>query len=333
MLRPGIIASWDVATPRKKNEFMPTTVENLLENPLLGLEIAVGSAGLQRPVATPELNRPCLELTGYFEAFRRERIQVFGKGEVTYIALHEPDPFLQEYVARILSGEVPCAIVTNGRTPPRLIVERAEQVAIPVLTCHHSTTKLYKRLWEHLDKEFAPETSVHGELMDIHDIGVLMLGEAAAGKSECALELIRRGFHLIADDMVTIQCHNDSQLVGRASDVLPYHMEARGIGIVDIRLMFGVAAVRPDKRISLAITLMDWKEVAETDRTGLDETTMEILGVAIPHVVIPVSPGRNVGTLVEVAALNQKLKSLGINTAQLMHEQLQERMKNGSDTE
>ena len=278
---------------------------------------------------TAELNRPCLELTGYFEAFRGERIQVFGKGEVTYIAVHEPDPALQEYVARILSGDVPCAIVTNGREPPRLLSERAEQVGIPVLTCRYSTTKLYKRLWEHLEKEFAPETSMHGELMDVHDIGVLMLGEPAAGKSECALELIRRGFHLIADDMVTIKCLNDTQLVGRASEILPYHMEARGIGIVDIRLLFGVAAIRPDKRIGLAITLMDWKDAMDMDRTGLDETSMEILGVPIPHVVIPVRPGRNVGTLVEVAVLNQKLKGMGINTAQLMQEQLQERMKSG----
>ena len=308
---------------------MPTTVENLLKDPLLGLEIAAGSSGLKRSVTTTELNRPSLELTGYFEAFRGERIQVFGKGEVTYIAVHEPNPALWEYVASILSGDVPCAIVTNGREPPRLLSERAEQAAIPVLTCRHSTTKLYKRLWEHLDREFAPQTCMHGELMDVHDIGVLMLGEAAAGKSECALELIRRGFHLIADDMVTIKCLNDSQLVGQASEVLPYHMEARGIGIVDIRLLFGVAAVRPDKRISLVITLMDWKEVPETDRTGLDESSMEILGVSIPHVIIPVRPGRNVGTLVEVAALNQKLKGLGINTAQLMQEQLQERMKNG----
>jgi HPr kinase/phosphorylase len=312
--------------------FMSTTVENLLEDSLLGLDLVTGSAGLGRPVLTAELNRPCLELTGYFEEFRGERVQVFGKGEVTYIAVHESDPDLGDHVARILSGDVPCAIVTNGRKPPPLLFGEAEKAEIPILTCCHSTTKLYKRLWEHLDREFAPQTSVHGELMDIHDIGVLMLGDSSVGKSECALELIRRGFHLIADDMVTVKCLNDSQLVGQATEVLPFHMEARGLGIIDIRLLFGVAAVRPDTRIGLAITLMDWEEVAEMDRTGLNETTMEILGIAIPHVTIPIRPGRNVGTLVEVAALNQKLKNLGVNTALLMQEQLQERLERDGST-
>jgi HPr kinase/phosphorylase len=310
---------------------MSTTVENLLQDPFLGLDLAIGKAGLGRRVLTAELNRPCLELTGYFDAFRRERVQVFGKGEITYIAVHESDPDLHGHVARILSGNVPCAIVTNGREPPRLLLERAEDIDIPVLTCSHSTTKLYKRLWEHLDKEFAPRTSVHGELMDVHDVGVLMLGDSSIGKSECALELIQRGFHLIADDMVTIKCLNDSQLVGQATQVLPYHMEARGIGIIDIHLLFGVAAVRPDKRISLAISLMDWEQVEEIDRTGLKETQMEILGVTIPHVTIPVSPGRNIGTLVEVAALNQKLKSLGINTAQRVQERLREEMTSSGE--
>ncbi|MEA3277523.1 MAG: HPr(Ser) kinase/phosphatase [Pseudomonadota bacterium] len=303
---------------------MSTTVENLLDDPLLGLSVAAGSRGLDRRILTPELNRPCLELTGYFDAFRSERIQVIGKGEVTYIEVHGSESGLRENVSRILYADVPCAIVTNGRLPPPSITRRADEVGIPVLTCPHSTTKLYKRLWEHLDAEFAPETAMHGVLMDIHDIGVLMLGDSAVGKSECALELIRRGFHLIADDMVTIKCLSDSVLIGRATELLPYHMEARGIGIIDIRLLFGVAAVRPDKRIGLAITLIEWDESAEYDRTGLSETTLSILDVAIPHVMIPVRPGRNVGTLVEVAALNHKLKSLGIHTARLMEQELLE---------
>jgi HPr kinase/phosphorylase len=162
-------------------------------------------------------------------------------------------------------------------------------------------------------------------LLDIHDMGVLLLGDSAVGKSECALELIRRGFHLIADDVVSIKCLSDSVLMGRATELLPYHMEARGIGIIDIRLLFGVASVRPDKRITLAITLADWDKSRDYDRTGLNEDHIDILDVAVPHVTIPVRPGRNVGTLVEVAALNQKLKSLGVNTAQLMQAQILER--------
>jgi HPr kinase/phosphorylase len=305
---------------------MSTTVENLLGNPLLGLDVAAGRAGLWRAILTPELNRPALELTGYFEAFRDERVQVFGKGEITFIESHPLEPDLPHYIARILAGDVPCAIVTNGLSPMAVLKNRAEEAGIPVLTCPHSTTKLFKRLWEHLDAEFAPETSLHGVLMDIHDIGVLILGDSSVGKSECALELIRRGFHLIADDVVSIKCLNDTQLLGHATEMMPYHMEARGIGIIDIRLLFGVAAVRPDKRIGLVISIADWDQVTDMDRTGLDEATMEILGVAVPHVTIPVRPGRNVGTLVEVAALNQKLKSLGIHSAKLMAEQLMQRM-------
>ena len=305
---------------------MSTTVENLLSNPLLGLEVAAGSAGLCRRVLTSELNRPSLELTGYFDAFRAERIQVFGKGEVIFVEAHSSEPDLLDNLDRILAGDLPCVIVTNGSATPRMLLEVAEPRGIPVLSTPHNTTKLFKRLWEHLDAEFAPETTVHGVLMDIHDVGVLLLGDSAVGKSECALELIRRRFHLIADDMVTIKCLGDSQLVGRATEMLPYHMEARGIGIIDICRLFGAAAVRPDKRITLAITLVDWQEAQNVDRTGLDEERVSILDVAIHHMTIPVRPGRNVGTLVEVAALNHKLKHLGINTARLAEAELLARM-------
>jgi HPr kinase/phosphorylase len=301
-----------------------TTVENLLSAPQLGLKLAAGQPGVERAISTAELNRPALELTGFFDSFRPERIQVLGKGEITYIEAHEREPQLAAHLKRIFNERVPCAIVTNGRRPPRPVIERAEAAAIPVLTCPHSTTKLYKRLWEHLDSEFAPETSVHGVLMDIHDMGVLLLGDSAVGKSECALELIRRGFHLVADDVVRIKCMSDSNLVGRAAELLPYHMEARGLGIIDVSLLFGVAAVRPDKRITMAITLVDWDPEADYDRTGLDSETLNILDVAIPHVTIPVRPGRNVGTLVEVAALNQKLKGLGIHTAQMVENRLRQ---------
>lgn len=308
---------------------MSITVEDLLSDTTLGLTVVAGVKGLWRRVLTAELNRPCLELTGYFDAYRAERIQIMGQGEVAYIELHKHEPELSQHVARILDGDTPCTIVTNGRPPPQVVLERSELSEIPLLSCPHSTTKLYKRLWENLDSEFAPETTMHGVLMDIHDMGVLLLGDSAVGKSECALELIRRGFHLVADDVVKIKCHGDSQLEGRATEMLPYHMEARGLGIIDISMLFGVAAVRPFKRLTLAITLMDWDPSREFDRTGLASQAMNILDVEIPHVIIPVRPGRNVGTLVEVAALNQKLKSLGINTARLMEYRLHEEIARG----
>jgi HPr kinase/phosphorylase len=308
---------------------MEITVRKLLQDPMLGLRVGAGESGLDRPVTTAELNRPALELTGYFAAFRSERIQIFGNGEVAYIETNSRDAELCDNLARIVADDVPCAIVTNGHEPPVPMRDRANEAGIPVLTCPHSTTKLYKRLWENLESEFAPETTVHGVLMDLHDMGVLILGKSSVGKSECGLELIRRGFHLVADDVVTIQCLSDSVLIGRGSDLLPYHMEARGLGIIDVSRLFGVTAIRHEKRVSMAITLVDWDDGTEYDRTGLTEETMSILDVAIPHVTIPVRPGRSASTLVEIAALNQKLKSMGVHTARLMEERLAEKMAAG----
>jgi len=306
---------------------MTITVRKLLEDPLLGLSVESGQSGLERKVTTAELNRPSLELTGYFGAFRSERIQVFGNGEISYIEQHYGDKALQQNLERIFADSVPCAIVTNGRTPPLQITQLGNERGIPILSCPHNTTKHYKRLWESLDSEFAPETTMHGVFMDIQDMGVLILGESSVGKSECALELIRRGFHLVADDLVTIKCLSDSILIGRGSSLMPYHMEARGLGIIDISSLFGVAAIRKQKRITLVITLADWEDMVSYDRTGLVEETINILDVEVPHVTIPLKPGRNVGTLVEIAALNQKLKSMGVHTAKLMDQRLIEEME------
>jgi HPr kinase/phosphorylase len=306
---------------------MAITVRKLMEDRMLGLTVEAGETGLERTVMTAELNRPSLEMTGYFHAFRAERIQVFGNGEVEYILMREREKALRDHLERIFSDGVPCLIVTNGRKPPKIMQDIGNERSIPVLSCPHSTTKLYKRLWENLDSEFAPETTRHGVLMDIHDMGVLITGKSSVGKSECALELIRRGFHLVADDVVTIKCLSDSILVGRGSSLIPYHMEARGLGIIDISRLFGVKSIRDQKRITMVISLAEADEVVEYDRTGLSEETISILDVEIPHVTIPVRPGRNVGTLVEIAALNQKLKSMGVHTARLVDQKLIEEMQ------
>jgi HPr kinase/phosphorylase len=304
---------------------MATIVRKLLEQPMLGLHVIAGEAGLDRRITTAELNRPALELTGYFGEFRSERIQVFGKGELTYLGMHAQRDSVREALVQILgNAHVPCAVVTNGREPPEPMCEFAEAAGTPVLGCPHSTTKLYKRLWEHLEPHFAPETDVHGVLMEIHDLGVLIQGHSSIGKSEVALDLIRRGSHLVADDMVTIKCLNDSILIGRGSHLIPFHMEARGLGVIDVSKLFGAAAIRPDKRISLVITLVDWQDSAEYDRIGLHDDSLSILDVRVPHLTIPVKPGRSVGTLIEIAALNQKLKNMGVHTARLMEKRLTE---------
>ncbi len=296
---------------------------------MLGLTVVAGRTGLDRRITTAELNRPALELTGYFGEFRSDRIQVFGKGELTYLAVHARNDSVREALSQILSHEnMPCAVVTNGREPPELMCETAEAAGTPVLSCPHSTTKLSKRLWEHLEPFFAPETDVHGVLMEIHDLGVLIQGHSSIGKSEVALDLIRRGSHLVADDMVTIKCLNDSILIGRGSQLLPFHMEARGLGVIDVNRLFGAAAVRPDKRISLVITLVDWQDTIEYDRIGLQDDSVSILDVRVPHLTLPVKPGRSVGTLIEIAALNQKLKGMGVDTERLMAKRLTEVLGN-----
>ncbi|MBL8539326.1 MAG: HPr(Ser) kinase/phosphatase [Betaproteobacteria bacterium] len=305
---------------------MTTTVRKLLDQPMLGLAVVAGKDGLDRLITTAELNRPALELTGYFSEFRSERIQIFGQGELAYLATHAHGRTALDALSEILSHEdVPCVVVTNGNTPPAVMCERAEAAGIPVLTCPHSTTKLYKRLWEHLEPHFAPCTDVHGVLLEIHDLGVLIQGHSSIGKSEVALDLLRRGdSHLVADDMVSIKCLNDSILIGCGSNLLPFHMEARGLGVIDVNRLFGAAAVRPDKRISLVITLMDWQDTIEYDRIGLTEETVSILDVRVPHIMLPVKPGRSTATLIEIAALNQKLKNMGVNTAREVVKRLDE---------
>jgi HPr kinase/phosphorylase len=303
---------------------MVIAVRKLLEDGMLGLEVAAGQSGLNRPITTVELNRPALELTGFFAEYRSDRIQVFGNGEVAYVESRGNDLVLRETLIAVLADDTPCAIVTNGRRPPAALLERSEAGSIPVLTCPHGTTKLYKRLWENLAPDFAPETTVHGVLMEIHDMGVLMQGKSSVGKSEVGLELIRRGFHLVADDAVTIKCLNDTILIGRGSSLLPFHMEARGLGIIDVSRLFGAAAIRSEQRLSMVITLVDWSECGAQDRTGLTENSISILDVELPHVIIPVKPGRSVGTLVEIAALDQKLKNMGIHTARLVERRLAE---------
>lgn len=289
---------------------------------MLGLRAVAGEGGLDRLITTAQLNRPALELTGFFSRFSADRIQVFGNGEISYLAAHADQPAQRENLQRILADTVPCVIVTNGAEPPVEMCDRADAADIPVLSCPHGSTKLYKRLWEHLEPFFAPETTVHGVLMEIHDMGVLIQGKSSVGKSEIALELIRRGFHLVADDVVTIKCLNDTTLIGRGMDVLPFHMEARGLGIIDVSQLFGAAAIRPEQRITMVITLEPWLSDAQYDRIVLTDELISILDVQIPHLTIPVTPGRSVGTLVEIAALNQKLKNMGVHTAKMLSERL-----------
>jgi len=230
-------------------------------------------------------------------------------------------------VERIFGYEIPCVVICNDQEVPPHIAEIGEARGIPVLVTPLHTTLVSKRIWEQLELEFAECVTIHGSLIEVHDVGVLILGDAGIGKSECALELVTRGHRLVADDVVYVKCLGGSILMGCGSDVLRYRMEIRGMGIIDINRLFGARAVRPRKRIGLVALLEDWDEEKAYERLGIDDNYHEILKVKLPCMTIPVHPARNISTLIEIGALDQKLRSMGINSAKDFEREITARME------
>ncbi len=302
-------------------------VSSLAAEPALSLTLVGGEAGLDREVTTAELNRPALELTGYLSRYRAERIQIFGSGEYAYLMEHlgQGEARAQQACEFIFGSETtPCVIFSKANPPPPLVVALADQYRLPLFVTPLTTSKLSLRLWDSLEPEFAPRTLVHGSLLDIFGLGVLIRGASGVGKSECALELVTRGHILVADDVVDIRCLGGSILIGACSPVISHHMEIRGLGVIDVQRMFGAKAVRPRKRIRLVVTLEDGAEENASDRLGIDDHRFEILEVDLPHIIIPVRPGRDIGTIIEVGALNQNLKSMGIHSSRELDDKLRE---------
>lgn len=299
----------------------------LVGDDYLDLSVVSGKEGLSRPIRAPEVNRPTLELTGFFECFRCERVQVLGTGEITYINHHLGQPEFERNLEHLFTYDIPCFLVSGVQFIPDRLIELSEKSRIPILRTPSHTTKITKRLWEVLDREFAPTTTMHGNLLDIFGIGVLVLGESGVGKSETSLELLTRGHRLIADDVVYIKCLADHILEGSGSPDFPFLMEIRGLGIVDINRSFGVEAIGVRKRIRLIIFLENWDESKEYERIGMEQPEYSILDVRLPCLTIPVKDGRNISTLIEMGALNQRLRSMGINVAEEAGEQLARAMQ------
>lgn len=296
----------------------------LVTDDYLDLRVVSGEAGLHRPIRAPEVNRPTLELTGFFECFQHERVQVLGTGEITYIRHHLGQPDFEANLERLFGYEIPCFVLSGNIEVPQRLIELSEKTSIPLLETPGHTTKITKRLWEVLDREFAPQTTVHGNLLDIFGIGVLIMGASGVGKSETSLELVTRGHRLIADDIVYIKCLAEHILEGSGSPEFPFLMEVRGLGIVDINRSFGVEAIGVRKRIRLIIFLEDWDPANQYDRLGIEQSHHTILDVSLPAFTLPVKEGRNISTLIEMAALNYRLRSMGINVAQEAGERLQQ---------
>jgi len=306
------------------------TVEQLLneQREALKLELVAGEKGLKKTITTSDINRPGLALAGYFDYFAYQRIQVFGRTELSFFATLEENR-LRKVLETMFSYDLRCLIVTLQQEIPHPLREQAERKAVPLLRTSLATTKLVSSLAHYLEDKFAPETSIHGVLMDVYGVGILILGKSGVGKSELALDLVERGHRLVADDVVYIKRKEDGSLVGQGSGLIKHHMDVRGLGIIDVPKLFGVGAVRNRKPLGLVICLEDWDQNKDYERLGWEQETYTILDISLPKLTIPVRPGRNLSIIIEAAALNDRLKRMGHDTVQELEKRLLEAMGTG----
>ena len=288
---------------------------DLKEHNSLNLRCIAGRKGLTRKISIPDLNRPMGAIMGFFEEFAYERVQIIGRGEAAYLRRLEASGETHT-VREMFNYPIPCCIFTHGLHPHKQFLEIAEEAQCPILQTDLTTSDFVSRLMRILAEVFAPRQSIHGVLVEVFGLGVLILGDSGVGKSETALELIHRGHRLVADDVVDIHCMNGNVLVGEgANKIIGHHMEIRGLGIINITHMLGVRAIRDRKEIQLVVILETWDVSKSYDRLGTEDHVMDLLGVSIPRLEIPVKPGRNIPILIETAAMNERLKSMGYNAA------------------
>lgn len=281
--------------------------------PELSLRLAGGRAGLAHDISIAVPKRPGLALAGHPESLQAGTVQVLGKSEVVYLAQLSPEP-RRLLLDRLGGAPIACLLLAQGTAPHPDLLDSCERHGLPLLVTARSTERAIEVLGRHLEEMLAPSVTLHGTLIDIYGVGVLILGESGVGKSESALELILRGHRLVSDDTVTIK-RVGSLLNGTGPEVSRYHMELRGLGIINIKDLYGVAAVRERKDLDLVVKLDPWQEDKEYDRLGLDETMYPVLGVELPFIEMPVGPGRNLSILLEVAARHHLLKRRGYHAA------------------
>lgn len=292
----------------------------------LELRLIAGESGLKRKIREGTVNRPGLALTGFYKHIADKRIQIFGSTETKYL-YSLSQRLLRIRIRNIFRRPIPCVIFARSLNPPPIFLEEAENFRIPVFKSPMVTMRLINRATIFLESDFAPATNEHGSTVDILGIGTLIRGTSGIGKSECVLSLLERGYSLVADDLTKIRLTNGSELVCYGPEISRNHMEVRGIGIINVASMFGVGSIRAEKVLNIIVTLMEWDKVEDVDRLGIDRQFYEILGIKVPHVIIPVKPGRDMARLVEVAALDQKLKDLGRNTALEFNQRLIQNMQ------
>jgi HPr kinase/phosphorylase len=288
---------------------------DLKEQNALDLRCIGGRKGLSREITTPDLNRPGLALSGFFESHAWNRLQIFGRGENAYLKTIEEEGKVDN-LKKLFSYPMPCCIFTHNLSPGKPFFAAAEAADCPILQTDLPSSEFSSRVIRVLSDIFAPRTTIHGVLVEVYGIGILLIGDSGVGKSETALELIERGHRLVADDVVEIRCVNGATLIGQgANKVIGHHMEIRGLGIINVTHLFGVGAIRDTKQIQLVCGLEEWDSNKVYDRIGTEELTTEILGVRVAKLEIPVKPGRNIPIIIETASMNERLKKMGYHSA------------------
>ena len=280
----------------------------------LQLKLLGSAAGFDRRIREPTINRPGLALSGFFNYFAEKRLQVFGSAELSYLK-SLPASEVRERMRSLCTKAIPGIIIARNIKPPRALMEEAENAGIAVFRTPMITMKFINAATIALEFDFSPTRSEYGSMVDIMGVGTLVRGSSGIGKSECVLGLIERGHSLVSDDITRFRAIEGRELVGTAPDLTRHHMEVRGLGIINVTSIFGIGSIRSEKRLDLVVSLKDWQELEEVDRIGLEQEYYEILDILVPHITIPVRTGRDLARLVEVAALDQKLKSMGQNSA------------------
>ncbi|GAB6100137.1 HPr(Ser) kinase/phosphatase [Halanaerocella petrolearia] len=270
---------------------------------------------IDQDVTVSDIKRPGLELAGFFDYFTPERVQILGRTEVSFLE-ELPKELLVERLTKFVSYDIPCIVITRGMHPPQKLIDLATKANIPVLSSDYSTTSFVSRLTQFLEEKFAPEVTKHGVLVEVYGVGVFIKGTSGIGKSESALDLVKRGHRLVADDAVVMRRIMRNRLIGSSPNLSKHYMELRGLGIINVKTLFGAGAIREEQDIDLVVELEQWNEKENYDRLGLEDEVEEILDVTVPKVTIPVRPGRNLAMVMEVAAMNFRLKSMGYNAAE-----------------
>lgn len=296
------------------------------------LDVLSGEDGLERIIPVADLYRPGLEMAGYFNYHPHERVQILGRTELAFYQTLSDEERLDR-IRKLCDSGIPCICISRGLPVPVELIEVASEKQIPVLRSNMPTTNMLSKFTDFLENKLAPSTTIHGVLIDVYSIGVLITGSSGIGKSETALELVKRGHRLIADDAVEIRQTAENILIGNAPELIRHLLEIRGVGIINVMTLFGAGAVRNNTKISMVCKLETWQQDKQYDRLGIDEEKTRIIETDVPLVTIPVRPGRNLAVIIEVAAMNFRLKGMGYNAALQFTNRLTETMAEDMDND